>query len=207
MEKWLLFDFDGVIVDSFNAAFKMNQKKFENLTAAEFRSWFAGNITDALKANAHRLKPGKKLDFLEDYEHFVAGLPIVPGVATILRALAKKYSLAIISSSYSVSIKHFLSAYQLETLFSDIKGLDDGRGKDDKIHELFAERQIPAKDCLYITDTAGDITEARRAGVQTLAVTWGYHDESALARENPVALAHEPRELPPLIDHYFSDAI
>ena len=38
-------------------------------------------------------------------------------------------------------------------------------------------------DMLFVTDTLGDIREADIAGIPTVAVTWGAHDESYFNRE------------------------
>ena len=46
-EKIIIFDFDGVIVDSFDIAFKVNKLSRPALTKKSYRAKFNGNIADA----------------------------------------------------------------------------------------------------------------------------------------------------------------
>jgi phosphoglycolate phosphatase len=47
----------------------------------------------------------------------------------------------------------------------------------------------------YVGDTVGDILEARRAGVGTVGVAWGWHGVERLRRANPDHMAHAPSDL------------
>jgi len=47
-DKFILFDFDGVIADSFSAAFAVNKKVFPSITEQEYRDRFLGNINKRL---------------------------------------------------------------------------------------------------------------------------------------------------------------
>jgi phosphoglycolate phosphatase len=58
-----------------------------------------------------------------------------------------------------------------------------------------ARFQIGRDRTYYIGDTAGDIREARAAGVRTVAVTWGWHSRERLAATQPDFLVDTPEEL------------
>jgi len=45
-DKYILFDFDGVIVDSWAPAFEVNKLMCPNITEAEYKKAFYGNIKD-----------------------------------------------------------------------------------------------------------------------------------------------------------------
>jgi phosphoglycolate phosphatase len=47
--------------------------------------------------------------------------------------------------------------------------------------ELAATLGVPPCDCLVVGDSTMDIDTAKRAGMQSCAVTWGYHDAARLA--------------------------
>ena len=47
----------------------------------------------------------------------------------------------------------------------------------------------------YVCDTAGDVREAREAGVKTVAVTWGWHPRSRLERARPDVIVDDPKKL------------
>jgi phosphoglycolate phosphatase len=54
---------------------------------------------------------------------------------------------------------------------------------------------IDRERTFYIGDTTGDILEAREAGVQTVAVTWGWHSREKLVAVHPDFLVDRPEEL------------
>jgi phosphoglycolate phosphatase len=47
----------------------------------------------------------------------------------------------------------------------------------------------------YVCDTAGDIREAREAGVKAVAVTWGWHPRERLERAKPDAFIEKSEDL------------
>lgn len=69
---------------------------------------------------------------------------------------------------------------------------------------IFDDFNIAAPDCIFITDTLGDIKEARVAGVDSIAVSWGYHSLATLELGNPLAVADKPSELPNLVRTFLS---
>ena len=197
--KIVLFDFDGVIVDSFAAAYKINAARFNPLTAEEYRRWFDGNIGEELKK---RLSENSVTYFFAEYATELGSMAIVPGIVEVIVALAQKYTLAIISSSHSSAIKKFLETHGLEKYFKEILGYDIETSKVIKIRTVMEESKISPNDCVLITDTLGDIREANEAGIKSLAVTWGYHDKETLESGSPYALATIPPELVSMVDQY-----
>ena len=51
-KNYVLFDFDGVIVDSFLHAFEVNKMIYPHLTEKEYRMRFEGNINDWKKTQS-----------------------------------------------------------------------------------------------------------------------------------------------------------
>jgi phosphoglycolate phosphatase-like HAD superfamily hydrolase len=51
------------------------------------------------------------------------------------------------------------------------------------------------KDCIFVTDTIGDIKEARHFDILSIAVTWWYHPRKLLLSEKPYQIVESPREL------------
>jgi phosphoglycolate phosphatase-like HAD superfamily hydrolase len=48
---------------------------------------------------------------------------------------------------------------------------------------------------LFITDTVGDIIEAEKCAIRSVAVTWGYHDTTNLTKAKPAAIVNDTTEL------------
>ncbi len=200
MKNLVLFDFDGVIVDSFAAGYKINVARFHSLTPDEFRQWFNGNIGEEFKK---RLTKKGIVDLFKDYHSQLGQMAIVPGIAKVIVALAKKYTLIIISSTYTSSIKKALKTHGLEKYFDEFLGYDVETSKVIKIRGVLKKFHLSPKDCILITDTLGDIREAREAGVESVAVTWGYHDKETLERGSPCALISVPADLIREVDRCF----
>jgi phosphoglycolate phosphatase len=54
-----------------------------------------------------------------------------------------------------------------------------------------------------ITDTSGDILEARMAGVDSIGVSWGFHSTEMLSYAEPAAIVSSPHDLPKAVEAYF----
>ncbi len=201
-KRVVIFDFDGVIVDSFEAAYKINAAKFKKLTPDDYRSWFKNNVGDILKKN---LSSADINDLFNDYKKLIKEMPIVPGIIDVLKKLAEKYTLAIVSSTDSSAIQNVLKNYSLTNYFADILGYDVESSKVKKIKMIENKYGVLQNNCLFITDTLGDIKEGNEAGVKTIGVTWGYHDRGTLENGNPIALIDTPDELEICINQQFSN--
>lgn len=50
-------------------------------------------------------------------------------------------------------------------------------------------------ECIFITDTLGDILEANEVGIGTIAVDFGYHERKRLEKGNPLKIISKFEEL------------
>lgn len=113
---------------------------------------------------------------------------------TIL-SLYPKYLLAIVSSSSSKYIKSFLTEEKIEKCFNDILGSDLFLSKVKRINNLLEKYKISPENVIYITDTLGDIREAKECNVKSIGVTWGVDDKKTLEKGHPIAIIDEPMDL------------
>lgn len=197
----MLFDFDGVIIDSFDAVLKINQARNNKLTAEQYRRRFDGPIGDEM---ARTQSPAELNTFFAAYQAAIPGMPIVPDIRKVILDLRQQYHLAVISSTYTRSIRSFLEAHRMLDAFQVILGYDVNPDKTAKIAEFLCEERVIPAQALFITDTLGDVDEARKAGVETIGVTWGFHTADDLKKGQPYEIITTPEDLPPVIEHYFS---
>ena len=77
---------------------------------------------------------------------------------------------------------------------AEVAGAETARSKVEKIHALLA--RFPGQEVYwYVGDTAGDIREAREAGVTPLGVAWGWHEPEMLIAAGAERIAASPAEL------------
>ncbi len=189
----LFFDFDGVIADSFSLSYSIMQRLNANVSEDEYRKKFEGNII------ANHYEEGYTDDdltvFADEYSKGILSKSLFDGIAHQLNMLSGHHTKIIVSSAPSDPVVSYLSHHDLSHHFSDVLGGDVHPSKVEKIIQSLAKYNTPAGKCLFITDTLGDIHEAHRAGIPTLAVSWGFHSSETLERGNPARIIHSPHHL------------
>jgi phosphoglycolate phosphatase len=201
--KLIIFDFDGVIVNTFEMALNISTKINPGMTLEKYKSFFAGNFY------SHDLKDeaeidGKKIKYFDEYAKGIQSEKTEEIIKEQIIELSKKYSLAIVSSTISPVIKDYLVKEGLDQYFAEIYGSDVHKSKVEKIKRLLSEYNIDPEDAIFITDTTGDIKEGRGCGVESIAVTWGYLPKEELVKEKPFIVIDNPELLIKSVDSYFN---
>lgn len=83
-------------------------------------------------------------------------------------------------------------------------GNDIHTSKVKKMKMVFKKYDITPDDCVFITDTLGDMHEAARAGVGAIGITWGFHTSATLFRGKPFKLVEKPDDLLTAVPEYFT---
>lgn len=201
MQKLFLFDFDGVIVDSLEVYERRVKLCLEKIgkpvvqNRADFLALFEDNFYEAIVKKGidvqEFMKASKALPIQDDYEQMLPFAPMLP----VLEELKKNNILVIISSNVSRVIHAVLSQHNFNGCFREVLGADAGFSKQEKIRHAMNVFQIDKDRTYYIGDTAGDIREARLAGVRTVAVTWGWHAREMFEKVKPDYLIETPDDL------------
>src|ERR1700690_4067272 len=118
----------------------------------------------------------------------------------VVKTLSETYALSIISSTYTSLINELLEHYGLTLYFKDVLGGDVHQSKVEKIRMIFEKYQITSGDCIFVTDTLGDMREAKKHGVGAIGVSWGWHTHATLEKGIPFRIVDAPAELPDAVD-------
>ncbi len=204
-KKIILFDFDGVILDSFEAAFSTVRELDPAMSDEKsFRSYFDDNINSWRKGlSEEEINKGDKM-FFKRYLPRLRRSKIFPGMKEVISVLSKKYRLIIISSSISSPIVEFIKKYNLTSCFCEIMGNDVRLYKTEKIKTVFKKYGVEAKDCVFITDTLGDMREAASVGVQSIGVSWGFQEKENMLKGKPLCIAEKPKDLLDIVSDYLN---
>lgn len=204
MKKYILFDFDGVIVDSYAPAFEVHKMKCPHLSDEDYRKRFEGNINEFnLSTEVHTAECRLDLDFFEHYVPKMKSVTVVPGMPEVIANLAEKYTLIVISSTLTMPIQELLDKYALSKYFIEVMGNDVHQSKIEKIKMVFNKYQTDAKSCVFITDTLGDMREASKMNVGSIGVTWGFHTPETLARGSAYKVVDKPEDILVAVNNYF----
>jgi beta-phosphoglucomutase len=201
MTDWpraVLFDFDGVIVNSeplhflaFNETLKhegielSERDYYEQLLGFDDK----GAIKHLFGLRNLRLAPGQFLRILTHKGEVMRRLieqrrfEALPGVEQFVRALWRHYPLAICSGALREEIETMLEGISLRDCFRVIVAAEDVTvGKPDPSGYLMTMQQVAdltrqtlrPQDCLIVEDAPTVVARAREAGFKTLAVANSY---------------------------------
>lgn len=202
MKKLIIFDFDGVLSNSFSQTYTINKKAADSvsshLTKKIFRSFFSGNIHKNIEIFLSYDK--NKIDKFTTFKYQIfpkyynsRKVKLFDFAVDFIRKIGKKADLCIVSSAPDEAIAHILKENQLNNFFKEIIGLNK-KGKR-VVLQKFADKKREYSKVYFITDTEGDLIETEGTGITRVAVTWGYHKEKILRKQKPDYIARNAEEL------------
>lgn len=196
MLRALIFDFDGVLVNSEPVILDLTQQMAAQegwiVTPEEYyRDYLAlddrGIIEHLYRTHGRPLDAARRDELMAwkagAYREIIQrGLPMFPGAAEFVRQAAVRYPLAIASGSLRSEIEHLLTLHGLRQAFKVLVAAEDcQRSKPEPevfLKALESLRQLPelqpeklrASECLAVEDAPGGILAAHRAGIPCLAL-------------------------------------
>jgi phosphoglycolate phosphatase len=199
-KKLVLFDFDGVIVNTLELCFSINRQSNPNMSFEEYAAMSHGNFYKSFEGETPKMKFNPNPSFHDQYHKNIRNLSAPEEIKTIIKDISGWARLAIVSSGGELSIAHFLENEGLSSFFSDILGYETHKSKTVKIKSLLEKYSVLPEDTVFITDTLGDILEGKEAKIQSIGVVWGLHDRETLEKGNPAAIIDNPADLVPAIE-------
>ena len=205
MNALIMFDYDGVIVDSFelfSACFMKacHQNKFYEPDSPEkILALFESNVFEALLGfglddnSVHQILE----TFQSDIGAYQNDMRLFDGISDTLKKIAKNNKIVIITSNISKAAKQVLINNGV-SCFEDVLGAEKEKSKVKKIRQTMA--RYPGLPAFYIGDTKGDMIEGRKAGAITVAVLWGWHAVEKLEEGSPDHFVRSPEALLDLLN-------
>ncbi|MFA6183494.1 MAG: HAD-IA family hydrolase [Parcubacteria group bacterium] len=183
--KAVVFDFDGVIHDTYELAYQINVEILGgSLTREQHRDFFNGNMFERVIVDKEKEKIESENFYKLQNEAF-KHLEIDENIRKNLEKLSKKYSLFIISSNQEKALNSYFKNNKFTHIFKEILGSETHQSKVEKFKYLFEKYALVADDCIFVTDTLGDILEGNKVGVKTIAVDFGFHKRDRLEKGKP----------------------
>jgi beta-phosphoglucomutase len=179
----VIFDVDGVLVDSYRAHFESWRQMFAEQGAAftedQFRATFGRTSRDIIadfyghltEEDIHRWDERKEALYRDILRQ---DFPVIDGAVELVNTLAAAgFGLAVGSSGPPANVALTLECLPCGDRFSvRVTGADVTRGKPDpQVFLLAAERlDVPPAQCAVVEDAPAGIEAANRAGMASIAL-------------------------------------
>jgi HAD superfamily hydrolase (TIGR01509 family) len=205
----VLFDWDGTLLDSYHADTQAYLKMFQALgipwglqelarhySPDWYRVYRAARLPRARWEEASRL-------WRRFYRQQKPAL--LPGTRRVLRALERRFTLALVSSGSRSRVLGQLHEFGLAEMFAARVCSEDAHHR--KPHpaplELALRRLHLEPDvCVYVGDAPEDIEMARRAGVLAVAVLGPWASRQRLRAARPQAMLPSIKRLPAFLEKF-----
>ena len=207
-KKIFIFDYDGVIANSLDMC-------IEAFNILKAKYGFTGELTkEAIAKLPHVTAEGAfgllgvKAEDIHLYTGEVRSLlrnnaekaSLFDGIGDIFRLVKDSGAyLAVNTSNDSGTVKRRLQTSGLAELPDYIVGSDTPGSKSEKIKHIMEKFSGFPEDTFMIGDSMGDITEGRKAGVHTIAVTYGWQPRAILEGVEPEYICDTMDELKALV--------
>jgi phosphoglycolate phosphatase len=197
--KTIIFDFDGVLLDSFDTVLKelgtLHQKfNLPKLTEEKLSELFDGNFWENHKALGLSEESENKLksELKDALARTQSEMPFFDSIKEILTELSMSFEIIILSSNHAENIENRFEKEGLRGIVKAVSGTETPGNKEEKIQKIIADAN---DSVIFVTDTKGDLLEAQDLDIIKVGVTWGYHSKARLLAGNPTIIINDPKEL------------
>ncbi len=205
----VLFDWDGTLLDSFQADAQAYSQMFDALGL----DWSIALLKQHYSPNWHRVYRAARIPRARWDEadrlwrrFYQKHLPeLQPGARQVLRTLERRFTLALVSSGSRTRVRRQLREHGVAAMFrAKVCSEDAPRRKPHPAPLRMAlDRLRMAPDmCVYVGDAPEDIEMAHRAGVRAIGVLGGSPVPERLRAASPDALIETIRQLPALLKEF-----
>ena len=210
MKQYLLFDLDGTLTDPMVGItssvqyalekFGIHIKYLKDLIPFigpplddSFQEFYGLSKEDAGKAVEYYRERYSTTGIFENCPY--------PGVEKLLQELRrKKYLLAVASSKPEYYVKQILDYFNLTEYFDEIVGSEMNGARTNKtevIEETLKRLGLDhhREQVIMVGDKEHDVLGARKAGLDCVAVSYGYGTEEELAASQPLQIVASAEEI------------
>lgn len=207
-KKIFIFDYDGVIADSLDMcidAFNSLKEKYGfpgELTKAAIEKLphVTAEAAFGLLGIKEKDIPLYSEELMEKLRNNAEKAELFDGIGDVFKLVKESGAyLAVNTSNGSGTVKRRLQMSGLGELPDYIVGADTPGNKSEKIKHIMEKFSGKAEDTYMIGDSMGDITEGEKAGVHTIAVTYGWQPRAILESVNPEFICDTMDELKALV--------
>ena len=217
MDKYILFDLDGTVTDpetgiTLSVAYALNYFGIEVDDVSSLRKFIGPPLHDSF-IDFYGFSKEKAMEAVDKYRERFAVTGIFEnepydGIHQLLAELkAAGYTLAIASSKPEVFTKRIIEHFELSPYFSEVCGSElDGRRTDKAEVISYALEKLgspAAENVVMVGDRKHDIIGAKKNGLTSVGVLYGFGDEAELQDAGADYIAATVKEIGSIITDIF----
>lgn len=200
---YLIFDFDGTLVDSFYVLMKKfnelaDEFKYRKLNSNEInwlRDLTSRELIKYLKIPIYKI-PMVLCSVRKYIRSEMQSLLPFQNILEILHQLHDmKIQMGILTSNSIENVTEWLERNKIYHLFNFIHTESSYFGKKHVLQKILKTYDLDNAQTFYIGDETRDIDAARECNVYSAAVTWGFNSEKVLSLHNPDYLIRRPEDI------------
>ncbi|MFA5136441.1 MAG: HAD hydrolase-like protein [Patescibacteria group bacterium] len=210
-KKNFLFDFDGTVADSVPWIVKtlnylapdfgfqpISDKEYE-----ECRSYTIHGLIKKFNVPLYKL-PFYIVRTRKELTDVIPKMGLCIGIRSVLYKLKKDgMRLAIVSSSPKAHIEAFLENHKLD-VFEFVHSELNIFGKAAALNQVIQKYRMKREETVYAGDEIRDIMACKRAGLDMIAVSWGFNNEKILRKKGAIQIAHKPLDFLEILQKNYS---
>jgi phosphoglycolate phosphatase len=202
----VIFDWDGTLLDSYHADSAAYRKMFQAVgirwDPAKLARHYSPDWYRVYRAVGIPRRRWKEADRLWARFYREQESALLPGARRVLRQLARRFTLALVSSGNRARVARQLREFGLAGHFAArVCGEDAVRRKPHPapLRRALRQLRLPPEACVYVGDAPEDVEMARGAGVFVIAVLGPFPTHRRLRAARPDVLLNSVEELPALL--------
>lgn len=201
-KKAAVFDFDGTIADSEKLILDIYEdlaKKsgWPKLTNKRYKMLKGSTPQEAMRWAGVRMWQLPRLLRIgrREYKKYIDNIKLFPYMApTVLKISNMDYDVYILSSNSKDTVQAVLADNGINGQIKTLKG-SPLFGKHKVLKKLIKKNKYDPSQSWMIGDEMRDMVAAKRAGLNSIGVTWGLQSKNALLKASPTAIAEKPRDI------------
>lgn len=210
-KKLVIFDLDGTLLDTIadltsatNAA--LTAFGFPNHSEARIRSFVGNGISKLLERalppqerNEENISYLRSVFFPYYNAHNAELSKPYPGVTDMLMHLQDKgIKLAVASNKYQEATEKLVLHYFPNITFLCVLGQRTNvpiKPNPQVVYDIMNVANVTTEEVLYVGDSGVDMQTGHNAGIDTIAVSWGFRPRTELETYNPLAIIDKAEDL------------
>ena len=195
--KVMIFDLDGTLIDSRidlanSVNYVLKDAGLKELPEDKIFSYIGNGSKSLIEKSLGRSGKDKFTQVYNTFQsyysdHLLDNTTLYEDVEETLSYFSDK-SLYILSNKHQEFCQKILDGFNLSSAFKGIYGgdsFDKMKPEPLGVKKIRKEEGVLQEECILIGDSPQDINAGKNAGIKMAAVTYGYHSENRLMKDNP----------------------